>query len=266
MADQTRIERIALETLASADGPVGASRLVERLSQHEIEVSEATAGRFLRSLDHRGLTRPVSKLGRLLTDAGRARLKELEILQRKDEQTALLVGAASPADVDELIDLLYVRRAVEPEAARHAALRATDDERAALRELAESHVHHVMGSGGDADAPLNLHRLVAQASHNKMLTAVAGLTVDPSTNGLSTLLDVISSEAGAQFTFAHEHRDIVDAILAREPDRAEAAMREHVDDLITVVQQYRQRVRLLQAPIRFEPSGATVNSDSDSGH
>jgi GntR family transcriptional regulator, transcriptional repressor for pyruvate dehydrogenase complex len=251
VADQTQIERIALETVASADGPVGASRLVERLSQHDIELSEATAGRFLRSLDRRGLTQPVGKLGRLLTEAGRLRIRELEIMQRQDEQTALLVGAASPVDIGELIDLLYVRRAVEPEAARHAALRATDEEREALRTLADSHVHHVMGGGGDADAALNLHRLVARASHNKMLIAVAGLTVDPSTNGLSTLLDLISSEAGAQFTFAHEHREIVDAILVRDPDRAGNLMREHIDDLIKVVDQYRQRVQLHPAPIRF---------------
>jgi GntR family transcriptional regulator, transcriptional repressor for pyruvate dehydrogenase complex len=253
VADQTQIERIALETVASADGPVGASRLVVRLSQHDIELSEATTGRFLRSLDRRGLTQPVGKLGRLLTEAGRSRLSELEIMQRQDEQTALLVGAASPVDVDELIDLLYVRRAVEPEAARHAALRATDEERAALRALADSHVHHVMGGGGDADAALDLHRLVARASRNKMLIAVAGLTVDPSTNGLSTLLDLISSEAGAQFTFAHEHWEIVDAILARDPDRAETLMREHVDDLIKVVQQFRQQVRLHTGPIRSVP-------------
>lgn len=254
VADRTRIERIALESLASADGPVGALRLVELLSRHEIGISEATAGRILRSLDHRGLTQPVAKLGRRLTDAGRMRLQELEILQRQDEQTAMLVGAASPADVDELIDLLYVRRAVEPEAARHAALRASDEERATLQSLAESHLHRVASGAGGEDVALNLHRLVARASHNKMLTAVARLTVDPSTNGLSTLLDLISSEADAQFTFAHEHRDIVDAILARDPDRAETAMREHVDDLIKVVQEYRQFVRMQAAPGQLGPA------------
>lgn len=240
MADKIRIERIVLETLANADGPVGASRLVEGLRQNEIEVSEATAGRILRSLDTRGLTRQESMLGRLLTDAGRARLKELRILQRQDEQTALLVGAASPADIDELIDLLYVRRAVEPEAARHAALRANSDERAALQRLADSHLHQVVDGSGSEEVALNLHRLVARASHNKMLTAVAGLTVDPSTSGLSTLLDLISSEADAQHVFAHEHQEVVNAILARDPDRAEAAMREHIDDLIKVVRDYRQ--------------------------
>ncbi len=251
MIDQTRIERIALDTLACAVGPVGASRLVAELSQHDIDLSEATAGRFLRSLDRRGLTRPMGKLGRLLTEEGRSRLKLLEILQRQGEHSALLVGAATPVDVDELIDLLYVRRAVEPEAARHAALRATDEERDAIRAVADSHIHHVMDGTDHAAAAIDFHRLVARASHNKMLTAVASLTLDPSNNALSTLLDFISVEAGAHFTFAHEHRNIVDAIIAREPQLAEAAMREHVDDLIRVVQEYRQRVPLLDGSMRF---------------
>jgi GntR family transcriptional repressor for pyruvate dehydrogenase complex len=251
VTDQTRIEQIALDTLASADGPVGASRLVEELSQHDVDLSEATAGRFLRSLDRRGLTRPLGKRGRLLTEEGRTRLQQLEFLQRQGEHSALLVGAATPIDIDELVDLLYVRRAVEPEAARHAALRATDEERAAIRAVADSHIHHVMDGTDHAAAAIDFHRLVARASHNKMLTAVASLTLDPSNNALSTLLDAISVEAGAHFTFAHEHRDIVNAIIAREPHHAEAAMREHVDDLIRVVQEYQQRVPLLGMSMEF---------------
>jgi DNA-binding FadR family transcriptional regulator len=251
VADQTVIERIALETLAAAEGPIGASRLVEQLSQHDIVLSEATAGRVLRALDRRGLTRPIGKRGRLLTDEGRDRLHHLEILRRQGEQSAVLVGAATPVDIEELIDLLYVRRAVEPEAARHAALRASDDERAAIHGMADAHIHHVMDGSDHAHAALEFHRLVARASHNKMLTAVASLALDPSTNPLSTLLDFISIEAGAHFTFAHEHRDIVDAIMARKPEAAEAAMREHVDDLIRVVQDYRQRVPQLDSSVRL---------------
>lgn len=217
-------------------------------------MSEATAGRFLRSLDRRGLTQPLGKRGRLLTEEGRTRLLQLEVLQRQGEQSALLVGAATPIDIDELIDLLYVRRAIEPEAARHAALRATDEERDAIRAVAESHIHHVMDGTDHAAAALDFHRLVAQASHNKMLTAVASLTLDPSNNALSTLLDVISVEAGAHFTFAHEHRLIVNAIIACEPQRAETAMRDHVDDLIRVVQDYRQRIPLMDTSMRFSPT------------
>jgi GntR family L-lactate dehydrogenase operon transcriptional regulator len=193
----------------------------------------------------------MGKRGRLLTEEGRTRLQQLEILQRQGEHSALLVGAATPVDVDELIDLLYVRRAVEPEAARHAALRATDEERDAIRAVADSHICHVMDGTDHAAAAIDFHRLVARASHNKLLTAVASLTLDPSNNALSTLLDAISVEAGAHFTFAHEHRDIVNAIIEREPHQAEAAMRNHIDDLIKVVQEYRKQVRLLGTPMQF---------------
>jgi DNA-binding FadR family transcriptional regulator len=117
--------------------------------------------------------------------------------------------------------------------------------------VADSHIHHIMGGTDHAEAAIDFHRLVARASHNKMLTAVASLTVDPSNNPLSTLLDVISVEAGAHFAFAQEHRDIVEAIIARQPERAEVAMRDHIDDLIRVVQEYRQRVPLLDTSMRF---------------
>jgi DNA-binding FadR family transcriptional regulator len=139
---------------------------------------------------------------------------------------------------------------VEPEATRYAALRATDEERDAIRAVADSDIHHVM-DGTDHAAAIAFHRLVARASHNKMLTAVASLTLDPSNNALSTLLDAISVKAGAHFTFAHEHRDIVNAIVAREPHQAETAMREHVDDLIKVVQHYRERTPVLRTAVRF---------------
>lgn len=241
VVDQTHLEQIALTTLSAAEGPVGASRLAEEFSRHDIHLSEATVGRFLRALDRRGLTRPMGKLGRLLTEEGRARLQHLELLQRQGEQSAVLLGAATPNDIDELIDLLYARRAIEPEAARHAALRATDDERIAIRAVANSHIHHVMDGTEHGAAALNFHRLVAEASHNKILTAVADLTLDSSTSSLSTLLDFISTELGAQFAFAHEHSDIVDAIIARDADGAEAAMRQHVDDLIQVVKEYSGR-------------------------
>ncbi|MCA9877914.1 MAG: FCD domain-containing protein [Thermomicrobiales bacterium] len=254
MIDQTRLERIALSTLAAAQGPVGASRLVGELNQHDIDLSEATVGRFLRTLDRRGLTQPVGKLGRLLTEEGRDRLRLLEVMQRQDEQSAVLIGAATPTDVDELLDLLYTRRAIEPEAARHAALRATEEERQAIRAAANSHFHHVMGGMADsehASAALDFHRLVAKASHNKMLAALASLTLDSSNAPLSALLDSISTKAGAQFTFAHEHRSIIDAITAGDAAAAEEAMREHMDDLIKVVQKYSEQHPRLSASMEL---------------
>lgn len=134
--DQANMERIALGTLADAGGLVGASRLVKELRQQEIVLSEVTAGRFLRSLDRRGLTRPIGRLGRLLTEEGHSRLNRLQALQRQGEHSAPLVGAATPIDVDEPIDLLNLCQAVELGAARHTARRTNGGERVAMRAVA----------------------------------------------------------------------------------------------------------------------------------
>lgn len=262
VVDQTNLEHLALTTLAMAEGPVGASRMAEEFSRHDIDLSEATVGRLLRTLDRRGLTRPVGKLGRLLTEDGRARLQHLELLQRQGEQSAVLLGAATPNDIDELIDLLYARRAIEPEAARHAALRATDEERVTIRAVADSHIHHVMDGTDVGSAALDFHRLVAEASHNKILKAVADLTLDSSTSSLSTLLDFISTEQGAQFTFAHEHNDIVKAIISRDADRAETKMRQHIDDLIQVVEEYSTCHPRLDTSKTFVLAGVPSRHDS----
>lgn len=64
---------------------------------------------------------------------------------------------------------------------------------------------------------IDFHCLIAEALHNRMPTAIAGLTLDPSNDALSTLLDFISIKAGAHFAFAHEHRAVGDAISARKP-------------------------------------------------
>lgn len=243
--DHALVQRLTLECLAHTTSPVGSPRLVVELAGKGIVLSEATAGRVLRSLDRAGWTTAHGKRGRLLSDAGRLRLRQLQVQQRRDEQSAVIVGAANPTDIDELIDLLYVRRAVEPEAARHAALRATDAERDLIRAVAASHVRHVTQGTNHGEVAIDFHRLVAQASHNKMLIAVASLVVDPINDPLSRLLDVISVEAGAHFIFAHEHEEIVRAFDARDADAAEAAMRRHIDDLIGVVERYRERFSVL---------------------
>lgn len=53
-SQEEQMERVALELIASHDGPVGATRLLVALNDHGITVAEATAGRFLRQLDARG--------------------------------------------------------------------------------------------------------------------------------------------------------------------------------------------------------------------
>lgn len=233
------MERIALDLLAEASDPIGSVRLAEALDERGIPVAEATAGRFLRVLDRNGYTRVIGRRGRVLTEDGRMHLARLRVLERQREHSAVLMQAVDATDVNELIDLLYVRRAVEPEVARHAAVRASEVERRMIQAAANCHMQNVM-EGFDGGTPaLEFHRIVAHASHNRMLSAVVGMLVDPANDPLSKLLDLIAVQSGAHVTFAHEHRDIVEAICLTDPAAAEQSMRAHIDHLIALVECYR---------------------------
>src|SRR5688572_24276649 len=76
-AASLKFEHTILHLLDATEGPAGSGTLMERLDDLGFRVSEPTVGRFLRTLDRRGLTERVSNKGRGLTDGGRARLHEL---------------------------------------------------------------------------------------------------------------------------------------------------------------------------------------------
>lgn len=237
-----QMERVTLDLLSRAEGPVGSRRLVETFREHGIHVAEATAGRFLRQLDWEGLTRPVSKQGRVLTEHGFVRLKQLRLLERLDYHSAELVRAINAIDVDELIDLLYVRRAVEAEAARLAAVRATAEECEQIRTAVDSQMRRVMASTDGTEYGLSFHLLVARASHNSTLRALIGVLVDPASDPVDRLINVLSVQSGAQSAFTQEHRDVAEAICAHEADAAQNAMRHHIDAVIRLFERYRSQV------------------------
>jgi DNA-binding FadR family transcriptional regulator len=134
------MEILALTLIRESERPVGSSRLAEAFNESGIHVAEATAGRFLRSLDKQGLTLiPRPKQGRVVTELGQQRLEELRAALRAQENGANLVRAASTNDLSELLDILVVRRAVESEGARLAAENASDEDLEEISRQAASH-------------------------------------------------------------------------------------------------------------------------------
>lgn len=239
--DNLEMELAALGLLDSATEPVGSARLAEALRQAGIVVAEATAGRYLRQLDERGLTRALGvKLGRVITPAGRERLAELRHLRRQDEYGARMLRAVAATEIDDLMDLLYVRRAVEAEAARLAARRATDAELARIDEASSHHVRDVRGGHDTVEPSMNFHRLIAEASHNRMLQAVALLLLDPANEPLEKVLGQIALDSGETLDQATDHLTLASALRSRAPEAAEAAMRAHIDKLIQAVEDYRR--------------------------
>ena len=147
-------------------------------------------------------------------EIGPAKAKRKPLLGHNGEN---LVRATNPMEVIEM------RIAIEPFLARLAALRASPSEMAAIEAAATT------AAGADSGAAdLKFHKLIAASSGNKLAAS------------LYSLLRRVASDSRVRLTSNRpacpkrtrqrdiEHRAIAQAILARDPDSAEQAMRLHL--------------------------------------
>lgn len=236
MANRNHGDQMALITLtllAESGQPVGARRLGEVLRGNGVDVAEATAGRYLSELDELGWTRSRGKQGRTLTTAGRNQLVQLRLRDQLAEASALIAAATEITRSEDILDMLHARRAIEPEAARLAASRATREEIEGMKEAAETcacseGALRIMHSR-------TFHRLLARACHNRMLTAVAELLLETTDRpGEKLELHRRSDSAGAYAQLAQDHTDIVEALESRDAALAERLTREHIDRILQI--------------------------------
>ena len=220
--------------LQAGPGPVGSGRICATLAAAGIRISEATAARLLRSLDRQGYTQPLGVKGRVLTDRGRQRLAELEQAHRCSQLHHSLIDATRVETIEDILDLLGTRRAVESETARLAALRATAEELVAIEQAARAHLAAIQAGENVAPGNCAFHLLIARASKSRALLAVAELLFQ--NEQLQAVQAHIQRAIGA--VAPDVHLPLLQSLKDRQPERAADAMRVHIDSLIRVVQDY----------------------------
>ncbi|MBL8705221.1 MAG: FCD domain-containing protein [Rhodospirillales bacterium] len=244
------IDLVALELLRHNDGPVGNHKLVTALRQAGIGVAEATAGRALRELVTRGLARTLGKRGRVLTPSGEKMLDDLKRGISRRQRSARLVDVASIENAESLRDMLLVRRAIEPEAARLAASRATEEDIRQLESFARAHCSAPTEGGNRVEPAVCFHCQLIRSSHHKFLIEIGLLAIEQND---TPLLDKISHNPGVARrskretdkeakALAQDHEAIADAIRRRDPGTAERRMRAHIDRLLTGTVAYIDRI------------------------
>jgi DNA-binding GntR family transcriptional regulator len=128
-------------------------------------------------------------------------------------------------DADDLIDLYQLRALLEGYAARQAATRVSDEE---LSQLGES------CNRFDAIADEDVLELVRENMwfHSAIHAAAASPRLSAMVRSVIELPLVYKSyvwySPDQKRISAHYHRQITNALRLRDPDRAEALMREHV--------------------------------------
>jgi len=127
------------------------------------------------------------------------------------------VAGLTPEFIRDLQDL---RRVVEPAAVRLAAVRATAEDLASI-EAAYAGMKHAVTQGGDyVTYDLRFHQGLLQASHNRMLgqmgKALSAL--------LRTSFELSTSKKDGPAISLPLHRAVLDAVVARNPAKAERAI------------------------------------------
>lgn len=149
-----------------------------------------------------------------------------------------------------LRDLQELRRVVEPAAVRMAAERATPQDIEGI-ETAFAGMKKAVEEGGDYVAhDLRFHQGLLRASHNRMLVqmskALAAL--------LRTSFEVSTTRKDGPRNSLPLHRAVLDAVIARQPQAAEEAVRVLIDgareDIETVLAS-RKRLPQLDMPARL---------------
>ncbi|WP_347346350.1 FCD domain-containing protein [Microbacterium sp.] len=228
MRDLSAVEEATLFVLHDQHGPTGSRVLRRELAGQGLVSSESTINRMLLGLDERGLTEAVGAKGRVLTEEGR-RVNASLLLSRN--RGRYFERAVDMRSVEDLIDHLITRRGIEREAARAAALRATDEEVRMLREL-------VSPSGATLHDRLGFHRAVGDASHNKQIQAIANTLFVERLDPLDSVTLTVGLRQGVLDDWERDHRAVAERIAARDPDGAEREMVAHLDATIRETEEF----------------------------
>lgn len=232
------IERMILE---------GVVRPGERLASERdlaarLDVSRPSLRDALQMLEARGLI-ATSRDGTRVTEFLRPLTEPLAALLRSSDQ---VTG-----------DYFEYREAVESRATGLAARRATPREREAIADcIARMEVAHGYDDPEkEAEADLELHRLVYEASHNLVVMHVMrAFTEMLRQNIFFSRINLFSREAW-RGTLLAQHRAIARAVLAGDAEAAEQAASEHLRFVGESVESFRgEEARAGVAERRFSRS------------
>lgn len=232
-----------LEQIASGRYRPGERLPTEMDLARELEVSRGVVRELLRRLEDRGVVSIQHGRGARVQPVSAWNVLDVEVLR------ALM---PTPASISLLTHYLECRRILETEAAALAAVRASSH---ALSEMADSFermtacAEAAAAAGSEEteerfhDADIAFHGAIFRASGNQVLPHV----VEPIQRAMATLRPQLAlhPEHRLRKTLP-EHKAILAAIADHDPERARAAMSDHLATVEGYLHEF--RLKLAEAP------------------
>ncbi|TDD42965.1 FadR family transcriptional regulator [Nonomuraea terrae] len=190
------------------------------------DVSKTVVREALKVLAAKGLVDARPKRGTFVRSRSQWSLLDPDLLRWQFEE---------PSGSGLLDDLYEVRIIVEPAGARLAALRRTEEE-VELLAAALAAVDEQADAEAIIEADLAFHRQLLEASHNELLIRMEYIIEI----GLRAR-DLLVHTEGHRDDFLPPHRAVLDAVRRADPDGAERAMRELLEQAAKDEQQIKNR-------------------------
>ena len=169
--------------------------------------------------------------------AGRAAIRLALVELGKEglvERTTNRGASVRRLTLEQTIEIIEVRMELESLVARHAAKRATANERSELKEIVQRMRHSALEDDHVAYARLNklLHGRLSEISRHY----VAVDLVDNLRNRAAHQQYRLAMMPGRIKESLDQHAAIVDAIVNANPDAADEAIRNHLKSMIRILE------------------------------
>lgn len=153
------------------------------------------------------------------------------VVASSEEALVQPLAAALFHEKDDLIDIFYVRKVLEPGMAQQAAENATSGEIAELEEIVKDQGEAVIHGRDPFQNDTHFHHLLARMCRNRVLERLFLALVDLLHQSRGK--NVQSEERMAKSL--EGHRDVLEAIRQRDGVAARRAMRRHLEEVESIL-------------------------------
>lgn len=182
----------------------------ERELSESYRVGRSSVREALRMLESKGLIRDTGNGAFAVAEYGNPLSHSLHLLLALEDTT--------------LLELYEVRKILEVEAAGLAATRRTDDDLSRMAAAIDGMVAGLSAQDRYITADLQFHLAVAQATSNRIALRVMHAVRDLLHRALASIYHI----PGSPERSIMQHRAILAAIAAQDPDAARQQMKEHL--------------------------------------
>lgn len=211
--------------IVRGDFPPGTALPQEAALCEELDVSRTVVREAVKVLTAKGLVDSRPKRGTVVRPSKSWSHLDPDVLQWRTE---------ADADGSQLIYLSELRQAVEPAAAALAALRASEEDIALIAAACQQMEDSISSVEAFLAADQQYHIRVLQASGNPFFGPVANVV----SSALLVSLRVTNRKPVDNATSVPIHQRVLKAIIARQPAKAEAAMKRLLEDAAQRIGQY----------------------------